>query len=92
MEKVEAVYKKCPLVEQIWVYGNSFESVLVAVRASYPRGFLLQPHPVSEPNGFEQVTAPALARMQTYRATCCSVDSCDCVPRAACSPEAVSAS
>ena len=26
MEKVEAVYKKCPLVEQIWVYGNSFES------------------------------------------------------------------
>ncbi len=34
MEKVEAVYKKNPLVEQIWVYGNSFESVLVAVRAS----------------------------------------------------------
>ena len=31
MEKVEAVYKKCPLVEQIWVYGNSFESTLVAV-------------------------------------------------------------
>ena len=31
MEKVEAVYKKNPLVEQIWVYGNSFESTLVAV-------------------------------------------------------------
>lgn len=31
MEKVEAVYKKCPLVEQIWAYGNSFESNLVAV-------------------------------------------------------------
>ena len=31
MEKMEAVYKKCPLVEQIWVYGNSFESTLVAV-------------------------------------------------------------
>jgi long-chain acyl-CoA synthetase len=31
VEKVEAVYKKNPLVEQIWVYGNSFESTLVAV-------------------------------------------------------------
>ena len=31
VEKVEAVYKKSPLVEQIWVYGNSFESTLVAV-------------------------------------------------------------
>jgi len=28
---VEAVYKKSSLVEQIWVYGNSFESILVAV-------------------------------------------------------------
>ncbi len=34
VEKIEAVYKKNPLVEQIWVYGNSFESVLVAVRTS----------------------------------------------------------
>ena len=25
------MYKLCSLVEQIWVYGNSFESVLVAV-------------------------------------------------------------
>ncbi len=31
VEKVEAVYKKNPLVEQIWVYGSSFESTLVAV-------------------------------------------------------------
>lgn len=31
MEKIEAVYKKNPLVEQIWVYGNSFENILVAV-------------------------------------------------------------
>ena len=31
VEKVEAVYKKNSLVEQIWVYGNSFESILVAV-------------------------------------------------------------
>jgi len=36
VEKIEAVYKKNPLVEQIWVYGNSFESVLVAVRTSQP--------------------------------------------------------
>lgn len=31
VEKIEAVYKKNPLVEQIWVYGNSFENTLVAV-------------------------------------------------------------
>ena len=31
MEKVEEVYKKNPLVEQIFVYGNSMESTLVAV-------------------------------------------------------------
>ena len=31
MEKIEAVYKKNPVVEQIWVYGNSFENTLVAV-------------------------------------------------------------
>lgn len=31
MESVEAVFKKNPALEQIWVYGNSFESCLVAV-------------------------------------------------------------
>ena len=31
VEKIEAVYKKNPTVEQIWVYGNSFENTLVAV-------------------------------------------------------------
>ena len=31
MEKVEAVFKKNSNLEQIWVYGNSYESVLVAV-------------------------------------------------------------
>mmetsp|Transcript_33119 Transcript_33119/g.84069 ORF Transcript_33119/g.84069 Transcript_33119/m.84069 type:complete len:672 (-) Transcript_33119:449-2464(-) len=31
VERVENVYKMCDLVEQIWVYGNSFESCLVAV-------------------------------------------------------------
>ena len=30
-EKIEAAYKKNEMVEQIWVYGNSFESTLVAV-------------------------------------------------------------
>lgn len=30
-EKIEAAYKKSSLVEQIWVYGNSLESTLVAV-------------------------------------------------------------
>jgi long-chain acyl-CoA synthetase len=31
VEKVEAVFKKNSYVEQIWVYGNSYESQLVAV-------------------------------------------------------------
>ena len=30
-EKIEAAYKKNGLVEQIWVYGNSLESTLVAI-------------------------------------------------------------
>lgn len=54
-EKIEAAYKKNMLVEQIWVYGNSFESTLVAIvvpagnpcsmpsqiRASYPGASLV---------------------------------------------------
>lgn len=31
VENIETVYKKLGLVEQIWVYGNSYESTLVAV-------------------------------------------------------------
>jgi len=31
VEKLEATYKKNPLVEQVWVYGNSFKSTLIAV-------------------------------------------------------------
>ncbi len=30
-EKIEAAYKKNGMVEQIWVYGNSLESTLVAI-------------------------------------------------------------
>lgn len=30
-EKIEAAYKKSGMVEQIWVYGNSLESTLVAI-------------------------------------------------------------
>jgi hypothetical protein len=31
VEKIESVLKTCPLAEQVWAYGNSFESCLVAV-------------------------------------------------------------
>ncbi|KAI3525382.1 hypothetical protein L1887_04141 [Cichorium endivia] len=31
VENVESTYSRCPLVTSIWVYGNSFESFLVAV-------------------------------------------------------------
>jgi long-chain acyl-CoA synthetase len=31
VEKLEAVYKGCDVVEQVWVYGCSLESTLVAV-------------------------------------------------------------
>ncbi|KAI7842012.1 hypothetical protein COHA_004213 [Chlorella ohadii] len=36
VEKVEGVYKKNTNLEQIWVYGNSFESSLVAVVVPLP--------------------------------------------------------
>ncbi|GAB2267287.1 eukaryotic long-chain fatty acid CoA synthetase (LC-FACS) [Dionaea muscipula] len=31
VENLESIYSRCPLVTSIWVYGNSFESFLVAV-------------------------------------------------------------
>ena len=31
VERLEATYKKCGLVDQVWVYGNSFKNNLVAV-------------------------------------------------------------
>lgn len=31
VERVENTYSRCPLITSIWVYGNSFESFLVAV-------------------------------------------------------------
>lgn len=31
VESLESTYSRCPLVTSIWVYGNSFESFLVAV-------------------------------------------------------------
>ncbi|KAJ7945994.1 Long chain acyl-CoA synthetase [Quillaja saponaria] len=31
VENVENMYSRCPLITSIWVYGNSFESFLVAV-------------------------------------------------------------
>ncbi|KAK4401586.1 Long chain acyl-CoA synthetase 2 [Sesamum angolense] len=31
VESIESVYSRCPLITSIWVYGNSFESFLVAV-------------------------------------------------------------
>jgi long-chain acyl-CoA synthetase len=35
VEFIESVLNKNELVEQIWVYGSSFESVLVAVVVPY---------------------------------------------------------
>lgn len=31
VENIESIYSQCPLITSIWVYGNSFESFLVAV-------------------------------------------------------------
>ncbi|GAB4853943.1 eukaryotic long-chain fatty acid CoA synthetase (LC-FACS) [Ancistrocladus abbreviatus] len=31
VENIESIYSRCPLITSIWVYGNSFESFLVAV-------------------------------------------------------------
>lgn len=35
-EKIEATYGKDPVVDQVWVYGNSFESALVGVVVPNP--------------------------------------------------------
>ncbi|KAJ8530135.1 hypothetical protein K7X08_036970 [Anisodus acutangulus] len=31
VESIEGIYSRCPLVTSIWIYGNSYESFLVAV-------------------------------------------------------------
>lgn len=31
LEKVESLYSKCQLIQQIWVYGDSMQSILVAI-------------------------------------------------------------
>jgi long-subunit acyl-CoA synthetase (AMP-forming) len=36
VEKLEGIYKKASSVEQVWVYGNSFKSTLVAVVVPKP--------------------------------------------------------
>jgi long-chain acyl-CoA synthetase len=36
VEKLEATFKKAAMVEQVWVYGNSFKSSLVAVVVPLP--------------------------------------------------------
>ena len=45
MEKVEEVYKKNALVEQLFVYGNSMESTLVAVLVPVGETQGRLPHP-----------------------------------------------
>ena len=40
MEKVESVYQKVELLAQIWVYGNSMESNLIAVVVPEEQPFL----------------------------------------------------
>lgn len=40
IEKVESVYNQLDLLAQVWVYGNSMESSLVAVGAPEPSVFL----------------------------------------------------
>jgi len=40
VEKIESVLKACPLVEQLWVYGNSFESCLLAVVVPQKKGLM----------------------------------------------------
>lgn len=37
VEKVEEIYKKCSSIDQIWVYGNSYKSCLVAVVVPQPK-------------------------------------------------------
>ncbi|KAL6522625.1 eukaryotic long-chain fatty acid CoA synthetase (LC-FACS) [Orobanche minor] len=38
VESIESTYSRCPLITSIWVYGNSFESFLVAVAVPERKG------------------------------------------------------
>ena len=70
MEKVEEVYKKNSLVEQIFVYGNSMESTLVAVLVPVGKPLGQLPHPGTTACSEEDLLARTIHSTKSVRTVC----------------------
>jgi long-chain acyl-CoA synthetase len=62
VEKLEATFKKCDLVEQVWVYGNSFKNSLVAVVVPKEKELLAWAKGNNVGGGFTEVAASEAAQ------------------------------
>jgi len=62
VEKVEGVYKKNLLVEQVWVYGSSFKSCLVAVVVPSEAGLTAWAAAAGVPGGLPELVRDARVR------------------------------
>jgi len=57
-EKIEQVYQKCGLIGQVWVYGNSYKSFVLAVIVPSPDGTLRLLDEKKIPHGLKVSAAP----------------------------------
>ncbi|KAG2442580.1 hypothetical protein HXX76_002665 [Chlamydomonas incerta] len=62
VEKVENVYKTCPMVEQVWVYGDSTQSCLVGVVVPSHKGLMVWAADNSVSGEYEDVVGTPAAR------------------------------
>ncbi|KAL8143536.1 hypothetical protein V2J09_016568 [Rumex salicifolius] len=62
VENLENIYSRCPLIASIWVYGNSFESFLVAVVVPERKALQDWAANNNEAGGFELLCKSAKAR------------------------------
>ena len=61
MERLEETYKTASVVEQVWVYGNSFESALVAVVVPDKAALLQWASKASVQGSYEQICSSVKA-------------------------------
>ncbi|KAK9825324.1 hypothetical protein WJX74_009471 [Apatococcus lobatus] len=62
VERLEETYKAASLVEQVWVYGNSFESALVAVVVPDRAGLLQWASKAGVKGSFDQICSSSKAQ------------------------------